>query len=250
MRILLLLLISVLASCSNEDVINNNTQLRVATAANMQFAIKEIARKFTAQTDIKCDIIVGSSGKLTAQIEEGAPYDVFISANMMYPQRLVENKKTIGKTKVYAHGKLVMWTLKDGIELNYETLKSPTIKHIAVANPETAPYGKAALEVLKQLPYFDSIVHKFVYGESISQTNQFIVTTSAEVGFTALSVVLSPEINGKGRWIEVDTALYSPIQQGAVIIDTQNSASQKFLDFLSSSEARKILAAYGYEIIN
>lgn len=250
MRILLLLLISIFASCSNENSGNKKEQLKVATAANMQFAIKEIAREFSSKTTIDCDIIVGSSGKLTAQIEEGAPYDVFISANMMYPQRLVDNNLTIGKTKVYAHGKLVMWTIKEDVELSFDALKGSSIKHIAVANPETAPYGKAALEVLKPLPYFNQIEHKFVYGESISQTNQFIVTTSAEVGFTALSVVLSPEMKDKGRWVRVDSTLYSPIKQGAVIIDTKNTASKKFFDFLSSPEARKILESYGYEVIN
>lgn len=249
MKALLFLILILITACSTQNTEQQVQELKIATAANMQFAIKEIAQAFTQQTEIKCDIIVGSSGKLTAQIQEGAPYDVFISANMMYPKALEKNNKTKGKTKVYAHGKLVMWSMKENVELSYENLNTSPIKHIAVANPETAPYGKAAVEILKVLPYFDSIQSKFVYGESIAQTNQFIVTSSAEIGFTALSAVLSPAMKDKGSWILVDSTLYSPIQQGAVVIDTENPTSSTFFDFLSLPKAKTILRKYGYEIM-
>lgn len=242
--------IILLVSCTNTTIKNENQSLKIAIAANMQFAVDEIAKEFTRQTDIQCELIVGSSGKLTAQIEKGAPFDIFISANMMYPQRLIETKKAVGDIKIYALGKLVMWTLKDNVELNFDALSSSSIQHIAIANPETAPYGIATLEVLEALPDFGRFKNKLVYGESITQANQFILTQSAEVGFTALSVVLSPEMKGKGKWIEVESSLYSPIKQGAVIINDENPASQKFFDFLSSDIAKEILTEYGYEILD
>src|SRR5690554_3208137 len=120
MKAVLFLMLILFTACSTQNTGQHEQELKIDTAANMQFAIKEIAKAFTQQTAIKCDIIVVSSVKLTAQIEEGAPYDVFVSANMMYPQALEKSNKTNGKIKVYAHGKLVLWSIKDDVELSVE----------------------------------------------------------------------------------------------------------------------------------
>jgi molybdate transport system substrate-binding protein len=239
----------VFISCSE----NKKATITIATAANMQFAMDEIIETFTQQTGLNCEIIVSSSGKLTAQIKEGAPYDIFISADMKFPNELYNAGFTTNKPTVYAYGKLVLWTLDKNLQPSFEILKSTQIKHIAVANPKTAPYGLAAEEVLKKEGMYAEIKSKLVFGESISQTNQFIITQAAEIGFTAKSVVLSPKVIGKGTWIEIDDTSYTPISQGVVLlkngIGNKNHALQ-FFNFLLSAEGSKILNKFGYSIPN
>ncbi len=232
------------ASCTKQD---NNT-LTIATAANMQFAIQEIITSFTQKTGIPCDVVITSSGKLTAQIQEGAPYDIFISADMKYPETLHKNGFTAKSPEIYAYGKLVLWSISDEIQPSIESLTDKQIKHIAMANPKTAPYGEAAIAVLKHAGIYDLVTDKLVYGESISQTNQFIISGAAQVGFTAKSVVLSPQMEGKGQWIAIDKNLYTPIAQGAVIIkkDSISEATLKFYKFLFSPKSKEILENFGY----
>ncbi|MEW7290807.1 molybdate ABC transporter substrate-binding protein [Aquimarina sp. 2304DJ70-9] len=225
--------------------------LHIAVASNMQFAMKELSKEFTHQTGIECDLIISSSGKLTAQIKEGAPFDIFVSANMKYPNELFKSGYTTNKPKVYAYGKLVMWSMIDDINPSIDILKSSKIKHIAIANPKTAPYGNAAIEVLKQHDIYEDIKDKLVFGESISQTNQFIISKSAEIGFTSKSIVLSPEIKGKGNWTDINTTQYSPVNQGVVILKSNPSKqanAKAFYDFLLSVNAKKILENYGYSV--
>ncbi len=223
--------------------------LHIAVAANMQFAMKELSKEFTHQTGIACDLIISSSGKLTAQIKEGAPFDVFVSADMKYPNELFTSGHTTKKPKIYAYGKLVMWSMIDDIKPSITILKSPQIKHIALANPKTAPYGAAAIEVLKKYDVYNDVKDKLVFGESISQTNQFIISKSAEIGFTSKSVVVSPEIKGEGNWVDVKETDYPAIAQGIVILKndaTKQTNATIFYDFLFSASAKKILENYGY----
>ncbi len=221
----LLLLFSLIFSSACNNHQNKNKQaekekstLNIAVAANMQFATQEISKAFTNKTGIVCNLVISSSGKLTAQIKEGAPYDVFISADMKYPNELFTTGFAAEQPKIYAYGKLVMWSMINGIKPSVDMLKNAAVIHIAIADPKTAPYGEAAIEALKYYGIYESIKDKLVYGESISQTNQFIISKAAEVGFTAKSVVLSPEMKGKGQWIDMDKASYEPIAQGVVII--------------------------------
>ena len=158
-KIFLLIALFFVASCSNKE----SNSLKIATAANMQYAMKELTSSFHKQTGIKCDIIVSSSGKLTAQIKEGAPYDIFVSADMKFPNELYTTGFTFNKPKVYAFGKLILWTLDENLQPNLKLLENSTIKHIAVANPKTAPYGAAAEELLKKELLFDKIKNKFVF---------------------------------------------------------------------------------------
>ncbi|MCB0667977.1 MAG: molybdate ABC transporter substrate-binding protein [Saprospiraceae bacterium] len=241
--------------CSNGDRKSRKEEdsLAIAVAANMQFAMDELVQAFTEETGIQCKVTISSSGKLTAQIKQGAPFDVFVSANMKYPNVIYESGLAEVPPKVYAHGKLVLWTMKDGIDPSPDILPWDEIRHIAMANPETAPYGEAALDVIKDLNQFEKIRSKLVYGESIAQTNQFIITESAEIGFTAMSVVMSPQLKNKGKWVEIQSTLHRPIEQGVLVINREGQTGdqgRKFYDFLSSERAKKILESYGYNTTN
>jgi len=235
-----------LVACGSKT---DTDKITIAAAANMQFVIPELIKQFTANTGIKCELIVGSSGKLTAQIKEGAPYDIFIAANIKYPEEVYVSGKAIAKPKVYAYGQLALWSMVANIHLSIDSLVSKKIQHIALANPKTAPYGEAAVEVLNKYNLDTKIKDKLVFGESIAQTNQFISSESVEVGFTALSVVLSPKIKEQGKWIVIDSSLHTPIEQGVVLLKQENTntkQAKQFYDFLFSAEAKNILKKYGY----
>ena len=223
-------------------------KLVIATAANMQFAMEELVASFAKKTQIPCETVVGSSGKLTAQIQAGAPFDVFVSADLRYPQRLHEAGLTEGPAEVYAYGQLVLWSLSKDTSPSLDVLSAPTIKHIALANPQTAPYGQAAQSVLQATQLWDSIQPKLVFGESIAQTNQFIISGAAEVGFTALAVVKSDGMRDQGQWEIIPTELYQPIEQGVVVLsqDVSTEEARTFVDFLLSEEAKVILDKFGY----
>jgi molybdate transport system substrate-binding protein len=210
----------------------------------MQFAMQDLIQKFSRLTGISCEMIVSSSGKLTAQIMQGAPYDLFVSANEKYPQEIFELGLCKNKPQPYAYGNLILWSIRDTMP-ELSVLQSEKTKHIALPNPKVAPYGKAAYAILKTLPFFQKIETKLVYGENISQTNQFIVTQAAEVGFTALSSVHSLPYKNKGKWTLVTSEKHLPIAQTAVLLE-QNDAAKKFYQFLFSKEAKKTLKKFGY----
>ena len=225
--------------------------LNIAVAANMQYAMEALVEEFTQTTGIPCEVVVSSSGKLTAQISEGAPFHLMVSADMKYPGELHRSGLTAGPPEVYAHGKLVLWTLQEDLEPGLEVLKSDAVRHIAMANPNTAPYGRAAMEVLQNSGWFEQVREKLVYGESIAQTNQFITSRAAEIGFTALSVVVAPQMEGKGRWAEPDPSLYAPIAQGVVVMKNPENIREQameFRDFLFSARAREMLIKFGYSV--
>jgi len=162
---------------------------------------------------------------------------------------LYKSGKAISKPEVYAKGRLVMWTLKEDSFLSIDSLDAEGLEFIAIANPTLAPYGVAAVEVMKNKGVFEAVKGKFVYGESISQVNQFVISKTADVGFTSMSVVLSPGLRDKGKWIEIDEDNYSPIDQGVVIVkqgDSSQEDAEKFYRFLFSEKAKKILKDYGY----
>jgi len=235
-----------LNACSSEK----SNFLSIATAANMQYAMEELVNEFEKQTEIKCEIMVSSSGKLTAQIIEGAPFDIFVSADMKFPNKLNDEGFTQDEPKIYAYGKLILWTTKESIEPSVDLLTENYIEHIAVANPKTAPYGKAAFEYLENQNLLNIVKHKFVYGESVAQTNQFITTGAAELGFTSLSVVKAKNIQNIGNWIELKDSLYNPISQGVVILKNSKSNKnhvQQFYNFLFSQEGKTILSKFGYK---
>lgn len=242
---LILLLGLVLASCSPKK----NT-LTIATAANMQFAMNALVEAYEAETGTQCEIILGSSGKLTAQIQQGAPYDLFFSADTKYPEALKASGNTVGEPIIYAQGRLVLWSMKENLLISIDQLSSNEVSHIALANPKTAPYGLAAEQVLKELNLYNAVEPKLVFGESISQVNQFIISQAAEIGFTAKSVVVGPNISDKGNWITIADSLHSPINQAMVILKNDRGLekeAESFTAFVRSEKGLSILRQFGYQ---
>lgn len=246
--ILCIYLVLLFSACGNKS---HKEPLRLATAANMQFAMKTLAKDFESTTGIACDLIISSSGKLTAQIQEGAPYDIFISADTSYPQAIYEAGFAAAQPRIYAYGKLVLWSYNSTETPNFQDLLNDSVHHIALANPKTAPYGSAAVSVLKNTGIYEKVEDKLVYGESIAQVNQFITSGAAEMGFTALAVVKSESQNSKGSYLIIEEDLYEPIAQASVILkgDTANREEAKaFYTYLFSAEAQKILKDFGYSV--
>lgn len=239
------LLVLAIFSCSPKKC-----SLTIATAANMQFAMNALVEAYEAETGTKCEIILGSSGKLTAQIQQGAPYDLFFSADTKFPEALQASGNTIGDPVIYAQGQLVLWSMKENLLVSLDQLSSEEVSHIALANPKTAPYGLAAEEVLKRLNLYEANESKFVFGESISQVNQFIISQAAEVGFTAKSVVLSPNMSTHDNWITIADSLHSPINQAMVILKNDRGLGKEaeaFAAFIRSEKGLSILRSFGYK---
>ncbi|MGA8147056.1 MAG: molybdate ABC transporter substrate-binding protein [Gallionellaceae bacterium] len=225
--------------------------LTVAVAADAKYAFNDLAAEFRNETGIEVKSVFDSSGKLTAQIKSGAPFDVFLSADMADPEALYQDGIAVAAPKVYAKSVLVLWTLNPlDLGKGIQVLNDPAVKRIAVANPAQAPYGREAINALEHFKLRAAIESKLVYADDIAQVNQYIDSKSADIGFTAKSAVLAPEVSGKGKWIELPRDSYQPIAQGAVILRygavTNPKAGRRFLEFLSSTAARGILGKYGY----
>jgi molybdate transport system substrate-binding protein len=225
--------------------------LTVAVAANVQYAFDDLQAVFKKETGHDLKPVYNSSGKFTAQIMSGAPFDVFLSADMEYPEKLHKEGYAAAAPKVYAYGALVLWTMKD-IDLgNWQSaLAGASVAKIAVANPKTAPYGRETMKALAHFKLDDTVKPKLVFGESISQTNQYIHSRAADAGFTAKSVVVSPEMKGQGKWVDLPKDAYQPIAQGIVVLKhgQENNAklAQQFHDFVLSAKSHAILERYGY----
>ena len=242
-----ILFIAFLLSCNTD----HKDKLRIAVAANLQFAIQELVDDFSQRSGVECEIIISSSGKLTAQIIEGAPFDLLLSADMKYPQELYKRKLTLFPPDIYAYGNVILWTLHEDVVPELENLLSEEITHIAIGNPKTAPYGVSAMEVIRKIGIEERIHMKLVYGESIAQTNQFIISKSVDLGFTSKSVVMSSQMKDQGHWSEIDKNLYSPMAQGMVVLKSRKAFESKaiqFRDYVLSSEGKEILHKFGYDM--
>jgi molybdate transport system substrate-binding protein len=223
--------------------------LKVAVAANLQAVIKVLGQDFKQKTGITIEPIVGSSGNLTTQIKNGAPYDVFLSADMGFPETIFKEGFSARKPVVYAQGSLIICSSRDiGFENWERLLMTERIKKIAVANPAIAPYGKAAEETLKDKGILNDIKSKIVYGESISQVNTYITTGVVEVGFTTRALVKDPANKIQLYWKVIDPKTYAPIEQGMVLLkhaDT-NADAEKFYQYILGPVAKAIFVEYGY----
>lgn len=225
--------------------------ITVAVAANVQNSFAGVKEVFEKETGNKIKMVNGSSGNITSQIENGAPFDVFLSADMDYPIMLEKESLTYNSPKVYAYGTLVLWTMGDvDLTKGIESVLDPQVRKIAIASPQTAPYGRAAVNALKHFNLYSKVQGNLVYAESIAQTNQFITTKAADLGFTAKSVVLDPNMKGRGKWVEIDKSAYEPIAQGVVILKHAQgddlAEAEKFFDFIFSDQAQEIFKRYGY----
>lgn len=231
-------------------------ELAVAAAADLNFAMKEIAQQYQHDTGNTLKLSFGSSGNFFVQIQNGAPFDLFFSADSSYPEKLVQARLADPSSLYrYAVGTIVLWVpnsskldLRQGINV----LLDPSIHKIAIANPAFAPYGRAAEQALKTAGIFDRVKDKLVLGENISQTAQFVQTGNADVGIIAESLALAPTMKSSGRYVEVSSQLYTPIQQAAVVLANfkKKAAAQQFLKYLQQAAARAILKRYGFTLPN
>ncbi|MGV3504961.1 MAG: molybdate ABC transporter substrate-binding protein [Adhaeribacter sp.] len=225
--------------------------LRVAVAANAQYVARALLQEFGQRHGVKTELVVNSSGKIAAQVAQGAPYEVFLSADTQYPQALYAQGLTRGQPRVYGYGQLILWTTRPlNLHQNLGVLLAAHPGKIALANPATAPYGRAAMEALRYYGQEAAASGRLVLGESVGQVNQYILSGAVELGFTSLSVVYEPGNKGKGSWRPVDPRAYSPIAQSAVLLRPAGSGraqqAQLFFDFLFSPAGQAIFKRYGY----
>jgi len=227
-------------------------EILVAAASDLQFALPELAQKFEQQTGVKVSLTFGSSGNFTNQIRNGAPFDLFFSADLNYPRQLAEDGfADPGTLYHYADGKIVLWTpiaSKLDLQQGLKILLQPDVHKISIANPSHAPYGRAAVAALKHENLHEQVETKLVLGENISQAAQFVQSGNADVGIIALSLALAPSAQGKGKYFEVPAADYRAIQQGAVLLknSSRKPLALKFLEFLKTPESRSTLARFGF----
>jgi molybdate transport system substrate-binding protein len=232
---------------------NEPPKVAIAAAANLVYVLDALNAAYARTAPgTAVTVATGASGSLFAQIGNGAPFDVFLSADTDYPRRLVEaHQADAGSLRTFAVGRMVLWTTNPRLELATvaDAVRDPAVKKIAIANPQTAPYGRAAREALEKLGCWTQVQSKLVMGESISQTAQFVETGNADLGFVALSIVLSPQLKERGRWIEVPASLHAPLDHAAVLTNrgAQNPEARRYLEFLRSEPAQKILREFGYE---
>ena len=223
-----------------------NAQITVAAASSMQNALKEIQAVFAKETGKTFNTVYGSSGKLMAQIKSGAPFDVFMSADMAFPESLAVAKLTDGMPVVYARGTLVLWTVKNiDITDYHKALIDSSCAKITIADPRTAPYGRAAVTFLRNEKIFDGIEKKLVYGDNVSQSAQYILTGAVDMGITAKSLVIGPEVAGKGHWIELPSGVYPPVDHGLVLLTNKEQHCSK----VGTEFAAFVLSARGQDII-
>ncbi len=246
-KIWILVVTAVLVSCNDAPT---RPKLTIAVAANMHGAMEEMASLFTQQTGIDIQMSSGSSGVLSAQIKQGAPFDVFLSANMTYPKTLHKEGLTDGAPNAYARGVLILWCI-DGTDINQglQSLMAESVTNFAIANPETAPYGIAAAQALQRSGLMEPLKSKMVIGESVGQVNQYISSGTVQVGLTSSSVLKSTDLKGSSH--KVAEALYDPIEQGIVVLKTglenNPTASKLFHEFMFSPQAQRVLSDFGYE---
>lgn len=228
--------------------------VKVAAAADLKFAMQDLAAQFEKKTGTNIDVTYGSSGSFFAQLENGAPFDVFFSADLEYATKLdAAMLAEPGTLCEYAVGRLVLWAPADSkVDITKDRWKSlldPGVDKIAIANPAHAPYGKAAVAALQSAGIYDQVKSKLVYGENISQTAQFVQSGNAQLGLLALSLVVAPAMKNGRTWI-VPSAGYPPIEQGAVVLRSSHNkaAARGFLDFVRGSEGSATLQQYGFTV--
>lgn len=229
----------------------NQGKITIAAAADLKYAMYEIVTEFKKNSPgSSVEVVYGSSGKVYTQIVQGAPFDLFFSADIKYPLDLL--KKGFGaaeEVKTYAFGRIVLWSSTlDSTKLTLRSLSDPLISRIAIANPAHAPYGVRAREALQSIGLWDKVEKKCVYGENIAQAAQFAATGNAQVGIIGLSIALNPEMLKNGHYVLIPDTLYAPLEQGCIILKraADNKLARSFADFMEDSLSRKIMKRYGF----
>jgi len=251
MNKLLLLLLGVLLSAAAHAAAAAGA-LTIAAASNLSLCLDELDGKFKqVHPDVDLKASTGSSGNFLAQIKNGAPFDVFLSADMSYPKELVKSGLADESSlTLYATGHIVLWTTNPAVDLSkgLAALSSDSIKKIAIANPDVAPYGRAAKAALQSAGAWDAVKSKLVLGENIAQTAQFVQSGNADAGIVALSFVKAPAAAGSGHYFPIPENLYPTLEQGAVITEKgrYNPLARQYIEFLRSAEARAVFDKYGF----
>ncbi|MGA7872895.1 MAG: molybdate ABC transporter substrate-binding protein [Candidatus Binatus sp.] len=229
-------------------------EIKVAAASDLTFVFNDVAARFHDQTGNTVKLAYGSSGNFFAQIQNGAPFDLFFSADLSYPEKLeAAGLAEPGTIYEYASGKLVMWapnSSKLDLSRGLAALLDPGVRKIAIANPQHAPYGIAAVAALRHAAIYDQIKSKLVLGENISQTAQFVQSGNADAGLLALSLALAPAMKNSGRYVEIPAADYPPVIQAGVILKSSHhkELANRFLKFLKQPETAALMERYGFSI--
>jgi molybdate transport system substrate-binding protein len=226
-------------------------RLIVAAASDLKFALTDIRDAWVkTHPGDSIDLVFGSSGNLTAQVKNGAPYDALFSADIAFPRQLEAEGFAASKVVPYAVGRIVVWLARPGKAPTLAALASPVFRRVAIANPNHAPYGMRAVEALKSTRVWDKVKPKLALGENIAQTAQFVESGAADAGIVALSLVTSPELAGKGAYILIDDALHAPLQQAFVITrhGSDSALAHAFTEFSLSPDAIAILKRYGFKM--
>jgi molybdate transport system substrate-binding protein len=229
-------------------------EITVAAAADLQFAMQDVTARFQKDTGKSVKLIYGSSGNFFQQIQNGAPFDMFFSANLDYAKKLDAAGLTEpGTFYQYAVGKIVIWVASDSkvdVSSGLQALLNPAIKKIAIANPQHAPYGQAAVAAMKKENVYERIADKLVLGENISQTASFVISGSADVGIVALSLALSPNMKDKGRYAKIPSGDYPPIEQACVVLKSsrQKDTAKAFLNFIKTPAIAGLFRTYGFDV--
>mgnify|MGYP001473559841 CR=1 FL=1 len=251
----LLLFCAFLISTGWTQTTKSPADLNVAAAADLSSALQEISDRFEKTTGVKVRLSFGASGALTQQIENGAPFDLFFSADMDFPRQLIKAGYAEDSSLYqYAVGKLVLWVPEnsplDVEHLGMKVLLDPSVQKISIANPQHAPYGRAAVEALKHSGLYDRLSSHFVIGENISQAAQFVESGNAQAGFVALAHAIAPAMRGKGKYWEVPADYYPPLAQGLVIVShsRHEKEAEQFLQYIKTKEAADVLQRYGFTL--
>jgi molybdate transport system substrate-binding protein len=227
-------------------------EVRVAAAADLKFAMQDVAAQYEKRSGAKVDVTYGSSGNFFSQMQNGAPFDLFFSADIDYPRKLdAAGLAEPGTLYPYAIGRIAIWVPADAkvdvTHLGWKTLLDPSVQKVSIANPEHAPYGRAAVAALQKAGIYEQIKAKLVYGENISQAAQFVQSGNAQAGIVALSIAISPGMKDGKRW-EIPADMHPPIEQAAIILKSakDKDAARAFLEFVKSDTGRATLANYGF----
>ena len=227
-------------------------EITIAAASDLSFAFREIATEYEKASGNQVRLTLGSSGNFYAQIQNGAPFDLYFSADINYPKKLEEAGLAVpGSLYPYAIGRIVMWVGNESHidpSKGLEILREPTIKKIAIANPKHAPYGRAAVAAMEHAQVYDRVKDKLVLGENISQAAQFIESGAADIGIIALSLALAPPMQVAGHYWEIPAHMYPPIEQGAVILrgGKHQDIAKTFLSFVQDAEGQAMMKRYGF----
>ncbi|MBI3356890.1 MAG: molybdate ABC transporter substrate-binding protein [Nitrospirae bacterium] len=227
-------------------------EITIAAASDLNFAFKELITEYEKATGNHVKLSLGSSGNFFSQIQNGAPFDLYFSADIGYPRKLEAAGLTIpGSLYRYAVGRIVLWTgaaARLDVSKGFEVLRDPRIKKVAIANPKHAPYGRAAVSAMQHFNVYESVKNRLILGENISQAAQFVESGACDIGIVALSLAMAPAMKAHGTYWEIPAEAHPPIEQGAAILRSSDhqEAARQFLEFMRGDKGREIMTSYGF----